>query len=236
MKPIPKLQLNLESLRTIKRMVYRFAGLFINLDAVEGALLDSRLIEYPFVLQKLALLPKGKVLDVGCANSSNYLVTSLAALGWEVYGIDTREFRLEYPNFHFVLEDIRSTTFTDNFFDCVYAVSTLEHIGLAGRYNIRVDDPDGDIKAITEIARILCPKGTLLVTVPYGEGKIVKPLERVYDRSRLQSLFSSWTINDEVYYHLDRTGCWHHVSEDIAARTKSPGGVAIALLELALSK
>jgi SAM-dependent methyltransferase len=232
MSPIPRPKPSIGLLRSIKRLAQRTAGLFFNLDAVENALLDGRLIEYPFVLKKLAGLPKGKVLDIGCANSSNYLLTSLAALGWEVYGIDIRDFKLEYPNFHFVKGDIRSTTFPNGFFDCVYAVSTLDHLGLAGRYSVRVNDADADIKAITEIGRILRPGGIFLVTVPYGEGKIIKPMERIYDRARLEQLFSGWEKSDEAYYRQDSGGRWQPVPEEVAARTKSPGDVAIALLEL----
>jgi SAM-dependent methyltransferase len=111
----------------------------------------------------------GKVLDVGCAATRNYLPASLALLGWEVWGIDIREWKFKFPNFHFVVGDIRQTTFPDNFFDCVYAVSTLDHIGLSGRYGITKYDPQGDFKAIREIARILRNEGTLLITIPYGK-------------------------------------------------------------------
>jgi len=231
-KALPKVNVSLETMRRLYRTTYAVMGLFVNLEAVEDGALNSRLLEYPFVLQKLDGRPRGRVLDVGCTDSGNIVAPTLATLGWQVYGVDTREFKFKHLSFHFVLEDIRKTSFPDGFFDWIYAISTVEHIGLAGRYGVKVDDPDGDFKAVTEIRRLLGPDGRFLLTVPYGQGGVVKPAERVYDRSRLQRLLAGWSVQEETYYYLDGGGEWHQVTEEVAGRTKTPGGVAIALLEL----
>lgn len=231
-KTLPKINVSLETMRRLYRMAYAVMGLFVNLEAVEDGVLNSRLIEYPFVLQKLDGQPRGRVLDVGCTDSGNIVAPTLAALGWQVYGVDTREFKFKHPNFSFVREDIRKTSFPDGFFLWVYAISTVEHIGLAGRYGVKVDDPEGDFKAVTEIRRLLGPGGRFLLTLPYGQGGVVKPAERVYDKSRLRRLLAEWSVQEETYHHLDSRGEWHQASEEVAGRTRTPGGVAIALLEL----
>jgi SAM-dependent methyltransferase len=90
-------------------------------------------------------------------------------------GIDIRKFKYKHPNFYFIQVDARKTRFPSNFFDYAYAVSSIEHIGLSGRYRVVEDDPIGDIKAVKEIERVLKPSETLLVTLPYGRRAIIKP-------------------------------------------------------------
>jgi SAM-dependent methyltransferase len=230
---MPKLNLSLETMRAMKRAAYRMAGLFVNLEAAEKVSLDSRLIEYPFVIGKLHRLPPGRVLDVGCADGGNVLAPILDSLGWQVYGIDIRDFELPHRNFRFVKGDMaKGTAFDDGFFDSVYAVSSIEHFGLSGRYGVKEDDPQADFKAVREIRRVLRPRAPFLLTVPYGTGGLVRPLERVYNRQRLGELLAGWMVRDEAYWYLDNGGDWRQVSEEEAGRTRTPGGLAIALLEL----
>lgn len=226
-------RIGLSAMRGLRKRGYGLLSLLVNLEAVETGLLNSRIIEYPYIFQKLDGLERGKILDVGCTDGGNILAPTLAALGWTVYGIDIRRFKLEHPNFHFVQEDIRATSFPDGFFDCVYAASTLEHIGLAGRYGEDSNDPDGDLRAAREIRRILRPGGLFLLTVPYGRGGVVKPMERIYSRSRLAMLTDGWSVRDRAFFQIDDGGTWHEVTEEVAAQTPTPGGVAVALLELA---
>jgi SAM-dependent methyltransferase len=227
-----KIRIKLETLRTWYRIGYRIASWFVNLDTIEQGSINSRLIEYPFVLQKLIPRPPGKVLDVGCADGGNILAPTLAALGWQVYGIDIRIFNLTHPNFHFIRGDIRQTDFSSASFDYAYAVSTLEHIGLAGRYGITRDDADGDLKAVQEVRRILKPGGIFLLTLPYGKGGIVRPTERVYNSTMLSRLLEGWKVSEVLYQYVDNEGVWHEVSEEVAGCTKTPGGVCVALVEL----
>lgn len=229
---LPKLNPGLETMRAGYRLGQRVAGLFVNLNAVEQGVLNSRMLEYPFVIAKLDGCQRGRVLDVGCTDGGNLVAPILASLGWEVYGVDTRHFGFRHPNFRFVHEDVREMSFPDDFFDCAYAISTLEHVGLAGRYAVRVDDPDGDFRAVAEVRRVVRPGGRFLLTVPYGRGGVVRPMERVYSRERLRRLLARWAREDERYWYLDNAGEWHEVSEETAARTRTPGGVAIAMLEL----
>lgn len=226
MKLFPKLKLSPK--------LVRFAYRFVDLEASgEIASPDARVLEYSFVIGKLSVMKKGRVLDVGCTARQNFLPATLASMGWEVYGIDIREFKLRFPNFHFILEDITNTSFSDNFFDVVCALSTLEHIGLGGRWGITADDPEGDAKAVTEVKRILRPNGTFLVTVPYGQRKIVGSLGKVYDKSWLRQLFLNWKNKEEIYYVRNYEGYWEAVSEEVAALVDNETGEeSVALLEL----
>ena len=96
------------------------------------------------------------------------------------------------------------------------------------------EDTEGDVRAVREIARILRPGGVLLCTVPYGkEARIIKPLQRVYDKSSLERIFRNWTWKDEVYYCLDDDGYWVSMPEEDVVKVEDPNGNSIiALLEL----
>lgn len=215
-------------------LAYRFVDLEASSEVAQP---DGRFLEYGFVIQRLISVPPAKALDVGCTAKTNYLTPTLVLLGWEVYGIDLREFRFQHPNFHLVIGDIRATEFPDAFFDCVYAVSTIEHIGLSGRYGVDAHDPRGDARTVAEIARILRPEGKLLVTVPYGQREVQRPATRVYDKEALAALFANWKVETETYYTLDlESGVWQAAEEAAAAQTKHVLGKreALACLELTL--
>ncbi len=222
MSALSKPSLGLHTLRRLHWLAQRTLSIFFNLEAVEMGLLTSRMIEYPFIVQKLDGLPRGKVADVGCTDPNNFPASTLATLGWQVYGIDLREYPYEHPNFRLVREDIRWTSFPDAFFDCAYAVSTLEHIGFASRYGITANAPQGDIEAAREIWRIVRPGGLFLLTVPYGRVRgAIKPTERIYDNSRLGEILRDWVVRSRVYYQQDNAGKWKQVPEEVASTSLS---------------
>ncbi len=184
---------------------HRFGSVFYDLDSYDQTV-DTRIFEYSYVINRLSQLPTSKVLDVGCVSRSNVLAPALASLGFQVYGIDKREFKLLYPGFQFVKGDVTNTDFPTGFFDVVYAVSTFEHMGLSGRYGINRNGDDTDFAAMTEIKRITKSGGHFLITVPYGRARVIKSWARIYDYSRLHQLLKSWTIINQYYFIRENNG------------------------------
>ena len=124
-----------------------------------------------------------RVLDVGCTGS--YFPYELSSLGFVVEGLDINPYHLRKPSFQFHVCDLTRTSFPDDYFDAVVAVSTVEHVGL-GAYQ----DPvlaDGDRIALDELARILSKGGYLLVTVPYAREYCDK-WQRIYNWDILMSI------------------------------------------------
>lgn len=176
----------------------------------------DRYIEYPFVLRNLPRPPL-KVLDVG--SSGSFFPLLLASVGYDVYGIDIREYaivnKIKFDNFQFVKEDITKTSFPDNYFDAITAISTIEHIGISGRHGSE-EDPEADKKTIDEIRRILKPRGVILLTVPFGKAKVIKPYSRIYDGDLINKLLKGLKIENEEYYIQDKNDDWFECSKQEA--------------------
>jgi hypothetical protein len=88
--------------------------------------------------------------------------------------------------------DLTDLNFDDNSKASLSCMHTLEHIGL-GRYGDPLD-PDGDIKAINELARVCSVGGNLLLVVPVGKKKTMFNAHRIYDPKE----FASYLVNFKV--------------------------------------
>jgi SAM-dependent methyltransferase len=64
----------------------------------------------------------------------------------------------------------------------------IEHVGL-GRYGDPLD-PDGDLKAISELVRVVAPGGDLLVATPVGQPRVAFNAHRVYDHEAFARYFA----------------------------------------------
>lgn len=179
--------------------------------------INERAIEYPWAYKNIADLNDNRVLDVG-AKEGLPITDLLLENNNIVYTIDINaSSSRENGNLIVVKGDIISTSFENDFFDAVVVVSTLEHIGIAGRYGITTSDEDGDYRAMQEIFRILKPEGKVLVTVPYGLGRSL-PLNRLYTTERTQKLFKGFEIIQRQYFQYNSNyKLWLEVSESKAA-------------------
>jgi SAM-dependent methyltransferase len=131
-----------------------------------------RLMEYQLTVNRLPIVPSGRLLDLGSPKLPALLVARHA--GCEMYLTDIRDYFIG-PTAHFLrqmgmgarlgksiqlqVQDARALSYRDATFDWIYSVSVLEHI------------PDeGDQAAIREIARVLRPGGLAAITVPFTGG------------------------------------------------------------------
>jgi hypothetical protein len=89
--------------------------------------------------------------------------------------------------------DIKSLPLGDNSIQSLSCMHTVEHIGL-GRYGDPID-PEGDIKGIAELKRVLAPGGNLLFVVPIGKEAIVAfNAHRIYNYSQIISYFNNFEL------------------------------------------
>jgi 2-polyprenyl-3-methyl-5-hydroxy-6-metoxy-1,4-benzoquinol methylase len=164
----------------------------------------DRYVEVPFVLRNLPK-PPAKVLDVGCSGSMFPLI--LQAIGYETTGIDQRPHEAK-EMFHFVNADICVYSDTTKY-DCITCISTLEHIGIGGRYGCK-DSGKADYIALKNMAGKLKPKGYILMTIPIDDFySVVKPYLRFYDYERVTDMlcFAGLKIARKEIYQKNN-GIW----------------------------
>ncbi|MBU1173346.1 MAG: class I SAM-dependent methyltransferase [Proteobacteria bacterium] len=177
--------------------ILKLAYKFIDVESLgESSVLDGRTTEYGFALSKLVRLPVGKLLDIGCVTRVNPIVSTMCELGWKVYGMDIRDYRYTHPNFKFVKGDITQKILEDNFFNAITAISTLEHIGVGGRYGIRGEDGLAPTRAMANIKRLLKPGGTLVITLPYRKSPEESTMGRTYTPSMINKLLRYWNMSN----------------------------------------
>jgi SAM-dependent methyltransferase len=176
---------------------------------------SDRFIEYPWLLENINIT-EGRLLDIGSTIGDQLYETLPKTVEINCLNLSAKKFKNQ--RIEFKQGDIRQTDYPDNYFDLIACVSTLEHIGVGGRYGSDFDE-QGDLKATREIKRILKPGGILLATVPYG-AKDVLPINKLYDKNRISDLFSGFNIISQEFKKFDKNWhVWLKVSEAEAAKT-----------------
>ena len=125
-------------------------------------------------------------------SSSLHFCTIVAAF-IPVKFYDYRPAKLYLSNLTSDHTDITALPFEDNSVKSLSCMHTVEHIGL-GRYGDPID-PNGDLKAIAELKRVVSPGGNLLFVVPLGkEAKILFNAHRIYTYSQIFTYFKNFKL------------------------------------------
>lgn len=203
--------------------VVRYEQGSVSLSAV-----TERSVEIPFIISAVtSKKPTGAtLLDVGCSES--LVPLEFASLGYEVTGIDLRAYPLHHPNlttFATPLEDWK----TDETFDVVICLSSIEHFGL-GTYGEEAVDDRLDHQAMRMLLDRIEPDGLLVMTIPFGETEIT-PVQRMYDRHDLDALLEGWVI-DTIDVAIPTEHGWVIVNEipDPAPTADPPVTRQVALI------
>lgn len=119
--------------------------------------LDVADLVAPVKFEKLIGLPPCKILDAGCGTGKHSVY--FAKHGYEVYGLDKSSGMLKEAvknsvglRINFVMGDIRTLNFPNDFFDGVWTVATIAHLL-----------PSDKRKFIQEAHRVLKPNGILYI-------------------------------------------------------------------------
>lgn len=132
-----------------------------------------KIMEYPLVFNELNLEKGQTCLDIGPGKSIFPLF--LYYKGVNVWIIDNGSFYHDFDIFYkkqishlrsyltthnnsftIIKGDINTANLPENFYDCITAISTLEHL-----------KEENDIKAVKRINRLLKDKGRCVITVPF---------------------------------------------------------------------
>jgi|CXWL01.1.fsa_nt_gi SAM-dependent methyltransferase len=149
--------------------------------------------------------------------SSTLHFCSIVSAFIPVHFYDYRPARLELSNLTSEQADLLSLPFEDGSIESISCMHTVEHVGL-GRYGDPLD-PDGDLKAISELKRVTALGGDLLFVVPIGTAKIAFNAHRIYNYAQILEYFGNefelrdfFLIPDTAVTH----GVLHHATEEDA--------------------
>jgi SAM-dependent methyltransferase len=126
--------------------------------------------------------------------SSTLYFSSIISAFVPVHFYDYRPANIILNNLKTGKADLMSLPFSDKSIESISCMHTIEHIGL-GRYGDKID-PDGDLKAIGELKRVLAPGGSLLFVVPMGKPKIMFNAHRIYSYDQIISYFNDMELKE----------------------------------------
>lgn len=90
--------------------------------------------------------------------------------------------------------DLTALHFDTDSVESLSCLHTVEHVGL-GRYGDPID-PQGDVKAAKELARVLKPGGSFLFVTPVGKPKIAFNAHRIYSYDQVLALFPGLKLRE----------------------------------------
>lgn len=160
------------------------------------SLVGDRAIEWSWVSSHLPV-HNSCVLDFGGVQSP---LTLLAArMGHKVSCVDLREIEYVFPGVTFCRGNIMNLELPTRHFDFIMNCSTIEHVGLGGRFG-EEELLDGDLIAMERLKSFQKKEGTMAVTIPVGLDAVIAPFHRIYGSDRLPKLFHGFEIVEEEFW------------------------------------
>jgi SAM-dependent methyltransferase len=183
----------------------------------ERSLQGDRWVEWSFCFARMTDGP-GATMDFGA--DIGFLSLAAAQRGHQVVAFDRLPSALDYehPNVRHVQGDALTHDFGVQRFDQILNCSSIEHVGLGGRYG-SFDREDGDLDAMAAMRDLLAPGGRMLMTIPVGRDLICAPQHRIYGAQRLPRLTDGYDVAEEQYW-VRRGQQWVREDRDSALATE----------------
>jgi len=124
-------------------------------------------------------------LHIDISSSLHFVTTASAFIPVDFY--DYRPARLELSNLNSRRADLMKLPFQDGSVESISCMHVIEHVGL-GRYGDPLD-PEGDLKAASELVRVVSPGGSLLMVVPVGMPQVQFNGHRIYTYELVMQMF-----------------------------------------------
>lgn len=124
--------------------------------------------------------------------SSHLYFVALVSAFVPIRFYDYRPADLRLPGLETAPADLLALPFEDGSVASLSCMHVVEHVGL-GRYGDPLD-PDGDLKAIRELKRVVRPGGDLLFVVPVGRPKLMFNAHRIYSHGQVIEQFHDFTL------------------------------------------
>jgi SAM-dependent methyltransferase len=160
-------------------------------DATESTSFDAHYVYHTaWAARKVRELNPAMHIDVSSSPYFNAIVSAWVPVTF----YDFRPANLHLPGLAPKAADVTALPFGDRSVASLSCMHVVEHIGL-GRYGDRLD-PDGDLKAMRELSRVLAPGGSLLFVVPVGRPRVAFNAHRIYAASDIARRFASLSLRE----------------------------------------
>jgi SAM-dependent methyltransferase len=148
--------------------------------------------------------------------SSSLYFSTLVSAFVPVKFFDYRPPRIELSNLSVEFADLCSLPFEDGVVQSLSCMHVVEHVGL-GRYGDPLD-PDGDLKAVAQLTRVLSPGGSLLFVVPVGRPRVAFNAHRIYSYDQVVTYFSELRLQEFslIPDNPGERGLVRHATKDLA--------------------
>ena len=187
----------------------------INLSAKFGFGLDERIIEYPWFFSQVANFESlaNYYLDAGPVMNHEFLVERASKLAHTVHftTLNHEDNCYQELDISYLFSDLVNLPIKNEFYDLISCISTLEHIGCN---NACYGDLDSSLlnqknyaylDAAKELLRVLKPKGSLYITIPFGRYMHLGMLQQ-FDNGmldRLLGVFDGLAKKCDFFKYLD---------------------------------
>jgi SAM-dependent methyltransferase len=131
-------------------------------------------------------------LHVDIASTLQFSAIASAFVPVKFY--DYRPADLGMSNLSSDFADLLALPFPDASINSLSCMHTVEHVGL-GRYGDPID-PDGDMKAMAELQRVLAPGGSLLFVTPVGRPRVIFNAHRIYAYAQIVRAFAGLALRE----------------------------------------
>jgi SAM-dependent methyltransferase len=143
-----------------------------------------------WAMRRIVSRRPGQHVDVG----SLALFANLLGAVCPVTFVDYRPLAARIDGLSCVGGDILNLPFESETLESVSCIHVAEHIGL-GRYGDALD-PQGTVKAIRELARIVAPNGYIYFGIPVGRQRTCFNAHRIHAASTIISYFSPLELRE----------------------------------------
>jgi SAM-dependent methyltransferase len=176
---------------------WRNRNMIYQLEAETNSFSPGYLYHMSWAARVLAAAPPKRHVDIASWVYFPALVSAFMPI--DFYEFQPSAVRLD--NLECGTADLTALQFEDNSIDSLSCMHTVEHIGL-GRYGDPID-PEGDLKAMRELSRVLAPGGQLLFVVPTGPPRVEFNAHRHYAYAQVLAAFPDLRLVEFSYIPSD---------------------------------
>lgn len=186
--------------------------------------IDERIVEIPWVIEKLRIIDNLKILDAGCTLNYKYLIEKIIKNKNKIDFVNLYREKYSYSDnlVNYIDSDISNLNIVNKSYNIVTCISVLEHIGFDNQiYNNNMKkiknvniNKDLYISAISEISRVLTNEGVAYLSFPYGKKILFDNLQQFdeNDIKRIIKIFKPKNYNAQYYKYFSEEKKWNEVS------------------------